>query len=61
MTSNFGHPVVLQMSEIQPESVRWLWPGRLPLGRLSLIAGMPGLGKSFATASIAASVSTGSP
>ncbi|WP_428939691.1 AAA family ATPase [Fontivita pretiosa] len=49
------------MAEVAPEKIRWLWPGRLPLGRISLIGGRPGEGKSFLTTDIAARVSTGSP
>lgn len=45
-------------SEINPEPVRWLWPGRVPVGKLTLIAGDPGLGKSLVTVDIAAHVST---
>jgi len=37
-----------------PEPVQWLWPGRFALGKLSLIAGEPGLGKSFLTLDMAA-------
>lgn len=46
-------------AEIKPEQVTWLWPARIPLGKLTLIAGDPGLGKSMLTAFIAARVSTG--
>ncbi len=52
-------PVLVNMADVEAVPVRWLWPGRLPRGRLSLLAGMPGLGKSFATADFAARVSTG--
>ncbi|WP_297926048.1 AAA family ATPase [Metallibacterium sp.] len=46
-------------SAIKAERVNWLWPARIPLGKLTLIAGDPGLGKSMLTAFIAATVSTG--
>lgn len=46
-------------SNIQPEALRWLWPGRLPLGKLTVIAGDPGLGKSLLTIDVAARVSSG--
>lgn len=39
--------------------VRWLWPDRIPLGKISIIAGNPGLGKSQLTALMAAQVTTG--
>ncbi len=47
-------PVVEQVSDIVPEEVRWLWPGRIPQGKLTLIAGDPGLGKSLLSLEIAA-------
>jgi archaellum biogenesis ATPase FlaH len=46
-------------SSIDPEPLRWLWRGRIPLGKLTVIAGDPGLGKSLLTIDIAARVSTG--
>lgn len=49
-----------RMSTITPEKVRWLWPSRLALGKLSVLAGDPGLGKSIITLDIASRVSTGS-
>jgi AAA domain len=48
-----------QVSTVEPESVRWLWDGRVPLGALSLIAGQPGLGKSTTTIHLAAQLSRG--
>ncbi|MGA7793186.1 MAG: AAA family ATPase [Candidatus Acidiferrales bacterium] len=48
-------------SEIKPETLKWLWPGRIPLGKLTLLVGDPGLGKSLVTIDIAASVSRGLP
>lgn len=44
---------------VQPESVRWLWRGRIVLGMLNLTAGEPGLGKSTLTYYLAAEVSRG--
>jgi len=34
-------------SEIKPEPLRFLWPGRFPLGKLNLLVGDPGKGKSL--------------
>ena len=56
-----GFPALVRMSEVKPELVEWLWPGRIALGKLTLIAGDPGLGKSFLTLDIASRVSSGSP
>ena len=46
-------------SEIKPEGIEWVWPGRIAVGKLTLVGGKPGLGKSQVTISIAASVSNG--
>jgi len=56
-----GSPVLVQLADVRPESVQWLWPGRIALGKLTLIAGDPGLGKSFLTLDIAARVTRGTP
>ncbi len=52
-------PVLVRVCDVQPELLRWLWPGRIPLGKLTLLAGDPGLGKSFVTLDLAARVSSG--
>lgn len=54
-------PVLRTMADVEPREVEWLWPKRVPRGKITLLAGDPGLGKSFATLSFAARVSTGSP
>ena len=52
-------PVGKLLSEVEPERVGWLWPGRLPLGKLAVLDGDPGLGKSALTLDLAARVSAG--
>jgi hypothetical protein len=47
------------MSDVECEEVSWLWPGHIPLGKLTVIDGDPGLGKSFLTLDLAARVSQG--
>jgi len=54
-------PVLVRLSDVRAEPIRWLWPGRIAVGKLTLIAGDPGLGKSFLTLDIAARVSSGTP
>jgi putative DNA primase/helicase len=39
--------------------VTWLWPGRLAAGKLALLVGDPGLGKSWVTLDLAARLSAG--
>jgi putative DNA primase/helicase len=50
---------VVRISDVQSQPVRWLWPGRFALGKLSLIAGDPGLGKSMLLLAMAAHISRG--
>jgi putative DNA primase/helicase len=54
-----GAPVIVRLADVKPEPVAWLWPGRIALGKLTLVAGDPGLGKSFLTLDMASRVSTG--
>lgn len=49
------------LCDVTPQSVWWLWPDRIALGKLTLLAGDPGLGKSFLTIDVAARVSRGCP
>jgi AAA domain-containing protein len=46
-------------SDLKPERLIWVWPGRIPEGKLVLLGGPPGLGKSQLTAFISAVVSNG--
>ena len=50
---------LIKASSVQPEPIRWLMKSRIALGKLTLIAGDPGLGKSMLTANFAAHVSRG--
>jgi putative DNA primase/helicase len=52
-------PVICPFSNITPRSLKWLWRGRIPLGKLTLLIGDPGLGKSLVTVDIASRVSRG--
>jgi hypothetical protein len=47
------------LSTVQPQRVEWLWTSRIPLGKLTIIDGDPGLGKSVLTLDLAARVSRG--
>jgi putative DNA primase/helicase len=51
--------VYRRFSDVKAKPIRWLWPGRIACGKLTVIAGNPGLGKSQLTASLAAIVSHG--
>lgn len=43
------------------EPIEWLWPGRIPIGKLSLFIGDPGVGKSTLVTDIAARTTTEVP
>jgi len=49
----------VRMSDVQPARVEWLWEGRIPLGKLTILDGDPGLGKSTIALDLAARVSCG--
>ena len=49
------------LSQVDSHDVSWLWPGRLALGKLALLDGDPGLGKSLLTLDLCARLSTGRP
>jgi putative DNA primase/helicase len=51
--------IIQRASEIPIEAIAWLWPGRIALGKLTLIAGEAGLGKSQTSLAMAAAVTTG--
>lgn len=46
-------------NEVIIRPIKWLWPGRFALGKISMIVGEPGLGKSQVCSSIASIVSNG--
>ncbi len=51
--------VVVRFADIQSEPISWLWQGRIARGKVTLIVGDPGLGKSLLTTTLAAIVSKG--
>jgi len=56
-----GAPVVVTVSTVAVERVRWLWPRYLPAGKMVVIDGDPSTGKSTLMMDLAARCSTGSP
>src|SRR5436309_8572161 len=49
------------LSRVRPGSVRWLWEPYLPRGKLAVLDGDPGVGKSLLTIDLAARLSRGGP
>jgi uncharacterized protein YggU (UPF0235/DUF167 family) len=52
---------VSTMADLEEQDIDWLWQGRFAVGKLSIVSGVPGLGKSYATISMAARISQGQP
>ena len=50
---------LLAADTLKPEPIRWLWPGWLARGKLHILAGAPGTGKTTLTMDWAATVSRG--
>ncbi len=54
-------PVGVSMADIKPERVEWLWSRRIPKGKVTILDGDPGKGKSTILYDLAARISTGAP
>lgn len=50
---------VVCMADVKPERVTWLWRRRIPRGKLSIVEGAPGIGKSHLLLELTACTSTG--
>lgn len=50
---------IVRMADVQPETVRWLWYPYIALGKLTLLEGDPGIGKSTLMCSITSAVTRG--
>ena len=50
---------VVRMSDIAAKPVNWLWKGWLALGKVHLMVGMPGVGKSYTSCDLAARITKG--
>src|SRR5690606_40134345 len=35
-------PVLVCLADVEPREIKWLWPGRVPMGRITLLVGRPG-------------------
>lgn len=55
------HRSLVRLSTVAAKPQEWLWPGRIPLGAVSLLEGDPAEGKSLLTYDLAARITTGRP
>ncbi|NQV22937.1 MAG: AAA family ATPase, partial [Rhodopirellula sp.] len=58
-TQMMRRAILQPFSEVEPETLRWLWPGRIPSGMLTVISGNPAGGKSFLMIDMVARVTKG--
>jgi hypothetical protein len=56
-----GLPLLSKMSDVVAEEVDWLWPGRIPIGMMTLLFGDGGVGKSQIALALASHVSQARP
>jgi uncharacterized protein YdeI (BOF family) len=55
-----GTGLIVSMGhEVETERVHWVWPGYIPAGKLTLVAGDPGMGKSTLVGDLIARISKG--
>src|SRR5436190_15140690 len=54
-------PKVTTIASVASKPVEWLWDLRIPRGRLTMLDGDPGMGKSILTIAIASAVTRGVP
>ncbi len=47
------------VADVEPEEIEWLWHSRLARGKITLLAGDPGSGKTFLALAVAAALSKG--
>lgn len=51
--------LLVRLCDVEPEEIRWLWRGRIPLGKLTILDGDPGTSKTTLALDLAARVSRG--
>src|SRR6476620_6069345 len=57
--ADFSELIAQRAADISPERIEWLWPGRVAIGKQTLIAGEAGLGKSQILSAMAAAITMG--
>jgi archaellum biogenesis ATPase FlaH len=49
----------IKLSDVETQQVKWLWHQRIPFGKITILDGDPGMGKSLLALTIAAHLSAG--
>jgi len=60
-TPSGREPAITALADVQSEHVSWLWHPRIPIGKVTILVGDPGLGKTWLSLALAAAVSRGWP
>jgi hypothetical protein len=55
------HVTLQLVAEVEAKKVEWIWPQRIPMGKLTTVAGMPDVNKSTFTLYLTAQITTGGP
>ena len=50
---------LIRASDLTPEPIAWLWPGWLAAGKMHILGGAPGTGKTTISMAVASTVTTG--
>lgn len=58
-TARTAHALIQRAADVERETVSWLWPGRIPLAKISLIDGDPDLGKTLVSNDLTARITRG--
>ncbi len=61
LVSRAPRAIVRKLADIELEEVTWIWPNFLADRKITIVDGMPGVGKSTLTSEIAARITTGTP
>lgn len=54
-------PGLKLVGDVEPEEILWVWYPYIPAGKMTILEGDPGLGKSWIATDVAARLSTGNP
>lgn len=53
------HIVVTALADVEPETISWLWEPYIPYGKITIVEGDPGLGKTYLMLAIAGAITKG--